>query len=907
MATTTHPDAHAAHSLAEANDSIIHVNSTAPRSGRLEEECSRRAGSLVNFGVAALLAVAGLAVAPPSASAVTVDTTIWYELVNRNSGKALDLYNWATNDGASIDQWTRSGGANQQWKFVDSGGGYYRLLNRHSNKVLDVPGFSTANGTGIVQWTDNNTTNQQFRLQDTSGGYVQLINRNSNKAVEVFNGSTADGANIDQWTTTNVFWHEWQLVPVGSTANNQTIDLGVDKGALLYGASGALYGLADDGVPGDQTLASLKLDVLAAPPPGGQEHPNGQIDKVAPQWKRNGGGDIQVYLQDIYTQWPYEELGMDDYVPKVREIVRTLKATSYSSSVVYVPFNEPDGSGQWYQNDMTNLKQDWKTVFQAIRSEDPAARIAGIGYTGYNSVDYRDFFTYAKANNVLPDVTAWHELQDSFYTDWETHYNDYRSIETDLGISPRPISINEYGRSSGDLGNPGNLVQFVARFENTKVHGCLAYWEDAGDMNNLVARNNQATGAWWLYNWYGELTGNTVGVTNGGNKSLQSVAALDPAKKQARIIFGGGTSANLIVKNLPSYLKPSAHVTIWGTDKTGNNGTDPSARPYVVSEADYTASDGQIQISVPSMNITSAYQAIITPDKELSPTTGGSRYEAEFASLSGSAKVTYDWPTTGYSGNYFTEGYGASNNASSQFVTTVSSDGYYNVALRYSAGPYTGVSGNRTARMTLNGNQLKDLTLPSTTDWNTWNTVTTKVYLTAGINRIGINAYTTDDTDAINVDYIDVTPTTGTITTYEAESPTNTLTGASVSVLNDAAASGGKYVGYIGHGNGGDNTLRFNNVNVTTAGSYRVVVRYANAEFWNPNATNTNPINRYALISVNGGASVKKYFANTGGWSTYQTQAVDLTLNAGNNTITFSNPDAWAPNIDNIQVAAPLG
>ncbi|HET6529999.1 MAG TPA: RICIN domain-containing protein, partial [Actinoplanes sp.] len=44
-------------------------------------------------------------VAAPSASAATVDTSAWYVLVNRNSGKALDVYNLATNDGARITQW----------------------------------------------------------------------------------------------------------------------------------------------------------------------------------------------------------------------------------------------------------------------------------------------------------------------------------------------------------------------------------------------------------------------------------------------------------------------------------------------------------------------------------------------------------------------------------------------------------------------------------------------------------------------------------------------------------------------------------------------------------------------------------------------------------------------------------
>jgi hypothetical protein len=169
--------------------------------------------------VALLTALTGGAVAAVTATdanAATVDTSAWYVLVNRGSGKALDVYNLATNDGARITQWTRNDGAQQQWQFVDSGGGYYRLRSRHSGKVLDVYNWSTANGAAIVQWSDTNGANQQFRLADSAGGYVRLINRNSNKVVEIQGASTADGANVvqyDDWGGNN---QQWQLVRVGA-------------------------------------------------------------------------------------------------------------------------------------------------------------------------------------------------------------------------------------------------------------------------------------------------------------------------------------------------------------------------------------------------------------------------------------------------------------------------------------------------------------------------------------------------------------------------------------------------------------------------------------------------------------------------------------------------------------------
>ncbi|MBC6462842.1 endo-1,4-beta-xylanase [Actinomadura sp. HBU206391] len=155
---------------------------------------------------------AGSSDPPPSTG--PIDTNAWYVLVNRNSGKALDVYNLSTADGGRITQWTRNTQNQQQWQFVSSESGWYRVKSRLSGKVLDVSNFSTADGGPIVQWTDNNSTNQQWRVAD-SGGYIRLINRNSNKALEVQGASTADGANIVQYADWNGSNQQWQFIRVG--------------------------------------------------------------------------------------------------------------------------------------------------------------------------------------------------------------------------------------------------------------------------------------------------------------------------------------------------------------------------------------------------------------------------------------------------------------------------------------------------------------------------------------------------------------------------------------------------------------------------------------------------------------------------------------------------------------------
>ena len=136
-------------------------------------------------------------------------------LVNRNSGKALDVYNLSTADGARITQWTRNDQNQQQWQFVDSGGGYYRIKSRHSGKVLDVHNFSTANGGAIVQWADLNGTNQQLRLADSRTATYGSSRATAARPWRSRAPPPPTARNIvqyDDWGGAN---QQWRLVQVG--------------------------------------------------------------------------------------------------------------------------------------------------------------------------------------------------------------------------------------------------------------------------------------------------------------------------------------------------------------------------------------------------------------------------------------------------------------------------------------------------------------------------------------------------------------------------------------------------------------------------------------------------------------------------------------------------------------------
>ena len=162
---------------------------------------------------AALVLAAGVVAGTPPASAATVDTSASYVVVNRHSGKAMDLYDWSTAENAPVNQWTRNDLAVQQWQFVDAGGGFYKVRSRHSGKVLELP--AGGDGTQLVQSTDRSSATQQFRLQDSAGGFVRFVNRQWNKVVDVWQWSTADGGRLAGYADLDGANQQWQLIRLG--------------------------------------------------------------------------------------------------------------------------------------------------------------------------------------------------------------------------------------------------------------------------------------------------------------------------------------------------------------------------------------------------------------------------------------------------------------------------------------------------------------------------------------------------------------------------------------------------------------------------------------------------------------------------------------------------------------------
>ena len=123
-----------------------------------------------------------------------------YQIMNRNSFKALEFAGWGTANHTLADQWEYLAGANQQFKVEDAGGGYYRLTPMHaSGKCLEIDSWSIANGGQADLWDYSGGNNQKWSIQATDNGYYKLINVNSGKALEISGYSLNNGGSANQW------------------------------------------------------------------------------------------------------------------------------------------------------------------------------------------------------------------------------------------------------------------------------------------------------------------------------------------------------------------------------------------------------------------------------------------------------------------------------------------------------------------------------------------------------------------------------------------------------------------------------------------------------------------------------------------------------------------------------------
>ncbi len=138
------------------------------------------------------------------------DDRAYYGLINRGSGRCLDLTSAGTASGTATVQWEFTHALSQQWRFVPirAGSEYYRIEARHSSQCLTVE--KAGEGTALVQRPFQGGEQQQWKLVPAGPlGSFQLENKSEARVAALavsdkFNGTAVvlqknNGRATQQW------------------------------------------------------------------------------------------------------------------------------------------------------------------------------------------------------------------------------------------------------------------------------------------------------------------------------------------------------------------------------------------------------------------------------------------------------------------------------------------------------------------------------------------------------------------------------------------------------------------------------------------------------------------------------------------------------------------------------------
>ena len=164
-----------------------------------------------------------------------------YEIVNVNSGKALDVRNGVAENNAIAQQYSRNNSQAQRWFIRDSGAGYY-LQSALGNWVLDLSGGNTANGAAIRLYTPNGTASQLFVVSSSdvniATGVSMIITSVANKKLvtDVTGASTANGARVQLYSSNNTNAQKSRFESIG---NGTYKIVNINSGKMLDVAGGS--------------------------------------------------------------------------------------------------------------------------------------------------------------------------------------------------------------------------------------------------------------------------------------------------------------------------------------------------------------------------------------------------------------------------------------------------------------------------------------------------------------------------------------------------------------------------------------------------------------------------------------------------------------------------------------------
>jgi len=383
-------------------------------------------------------------------------------------------------------------------------------------------------------------------------------------------------------------------------AETITVDFSSDQGPVTYRASGFLHGM-NGTKPGASLVDLIKPHMFRF---------GWSWSTAAYSRAKSLGADVQLVLSDLigYSSVPD---------PMKWQNLCTTWATNAKNNgwvLQWDIWNEPNGAYFW-RGTQEQFFETWRLCFLRIRAVDPNAVIVGPSIDGFDAGYLQSFLSYARANNVLPNILSWHEFGGAGPIEGNVQY--MRSYMASNGFNISRISINEVIHP-GEYTNPGATARTIASLERARVDSAAhACWGDTGgsNCNNnsldgiLTFDNTQPRSAWWAYRGYANITGRIVRLSPGG--TVDGVAGQDSGLQTASVVLGReGASGDVLVNftriSSAAYLNNAGQVRVVAK-RIPDSGSSSLSGPTTVVDADYAVSNDSVSVTLPDFGYSDAY------------------------------------------------------------------------------------------------------------------------------------------------------------------------------------------------------------------------------------------------------------------------------------------------------------
>jgi alpha-tubulin suppressor-like RCC1 family protein len=153
------------------------------------------------------------------------DPTKCYKIINKNSGKVLDVFENRSTNFTPIIQYFATGNGNQKWQFSVLSNGFMKIKVQNSSKYLACN--DVYNGANVFQFDYIAGGQKDWKIECLGAGDYRILHKYSGKYLSVENNSKQDKAKVEIRNWSNLEAQKWQIIEIScqNQANLRQTDL----------------------------------------------------------------------------------------------------------------------------------------------------------------------------------------------------------------------------------------------------------------------------------------------------------------------------------------------------------------------------------------------------------------------------------------------------------------------------------------------------------------------------------------------------------------------------------------------------------------------------------------------------------------------------------------------------------